>query len=166
MERFPDPKRWLFNDDDRKKYQDRFWQCPVRLVKNGIWATLWRTPGTKRGGGAVTSILPVLALHTWPEKEGATGGWTGPSYLSQRRIARLAGVDKDTVRTAIDRLVSLNIMQVKKQRRAKYEGGYKTLYRLNISLYPKGDEPYAKFPAALFYGGTWFMLPSAASRHM
>jgi hypothetical protein len=82
MRRVPDPKRWLFNDDDRQKYQESFWRCPVRLVADGTWAKLWRTPGTIRGGGAVTSVLPVLALHTWPEKEGATAGWTGPSYLS------------------------------------------------------------------------------------
>jgi hypothetical protein len=166
MRRFPDPKRWLFNEDDRMKYKDRYWRCPVRLVKNETWAKLWRTPGTIRGGGAITSVLPVLALHTWPEKEGAIATWTGPTYLSQRRIARLAGVNKETVAAAIKQLVSYKLMDVKKRPRAKREGGYKIDYRLNIALYPKGDEPYAQLPAAFFYGGTWFMLPSAASRHM
>ena len=166
MRRFPDPKRWLFNDADREKYRDRYWRCPVRLVKDGLWAALWRMPGTIRGGGAVTSVLPVLALHTWPEKEGAIAQWTGPSYLSQRRIARLAGVNKETVATAIDRLVSMKVMKVEKRPRGQYEGGYETHYRLHIALYPKGDEPYAQLPASLFYGGTWFMLPSAAGRHL
>jgi hypothetical protein len=114
----------------------------------------------------VTSVLPVLALHSWPEKEGAIGGWTGLSYLSQRRIARLAGVNKETVAAAVKQMVSLKLINVKKQPRAKYDGGYETHYRLNARLYPQGDEPYVELSASLFYGGTWFMLPSSASRHM
>jgi hypothetical protein len=166
MRRFADPKRWLFNDADREKYRERFWRCPVRLVKEGLWAQLWRTPGTTRGGGAVTSVLPVLALHTWPEKEGAVSGWTGPSYLSRRRIARLAGVNKETVAAAIHRLVSEELITVTRCPRAKYEGGYEIHYRLHTSLYPKGDEPYAQLPGTLFYGGIWYMLPSAAAPHL
>jgi hypothetical protein len=166
MGRFPDPKRWLFNDDDRKKYQESFWRCPVRLVADGTWAKLWRTPGTIRGGGAVTSVLPVLALHTWPEKDGATARWTGWTYLSRRRIARLAGVDKDTVTTAIKSLRAHPLLEIDKRPRAKYEGGYKTYYRLTTSLYPQGDERYAQIPGSLFSGGSWFMLPSPACRHL
>jgi hypothetical protein len=166
MRRFPDPKPWLFNAHDRKKYQESFWRCPVRLVNDGTWAKLWRTPGTIRGGGAVTSVLPVLALHTWPEKEGATAGWTGWTYLSRRRIAILAGVDKDTATTAITRLRALGLLEIDKRPRAKYEGGYKTDYRLATSLYPQGDERYAQIPGMLFYGGSWFMLPSPACRHL
>jgi hypothetical protein len=138
----------------------------VRLVADGTWAKLWRTPGTIRGGGAVTSVLPVLALHTWPEKDGATAGWTGWTYLSWRRIARLAGMDKDTVTTAITRLRADRLLEIDKRPRAKYEGGYKTYYRLATALYPQGDERYAQIPGSLFYGGAWFMLPSPACRHL
>jgi hypothetical protein len=101
-----------------------------------------------------------------PEKEGAMAGWTGPSYVSQRRIARLAGVNKATVAAAIKQLVSRKLIHVERRPRPKYKGGYNTYYRLDVGLYPQGDEPYAQLPARLFYGGTWFMLPSLASRHL
>jgi hypothetical protein len=38
--------------------------------------------------------------------------------------------------------------------------------RLAASLYPHGQEPYATIQANLFYGGTWFLLPSPACRHL
>jgi hypothetical protein len=138
----------------------------VRLVKEGFLAKLWRAANTTRGGGAVASVLPVLALHTWPEKQEATDGWTGWSYLSRRRVARLTGVNKGTTTAAFRQLVSAGLMQMERCPRAKYEGGYKTYYHLTASLYPQDDEPYATIPARLFYGGTWFFLPSPACRHL
>jgi hypothetical protein len=30
--RYPEPQKWLFNDDDRRRYAGVFWQCPVRLA--------------------------------------------------------------------------------------------------------------------------------------
>ncbi|HEY0024437.1 MAG TPA: hypothetical protein VGB24_16100 [Longimicrobium sp.] len=72
----PPPKQWLFNEDDRKRHGGRYWRCPVRLVKDSsrLWAQLWREDGTTRGGGAVTSVLPILAYHAWPEMKKAEPG--------------------------------------------------------------------------------------------
>src|SRR4029450_2198702 len=58
------------------------------------------------------------------------------------------------------------LMAMEPRARGKYEGGYKTYYALATSLYPQGDEAYAAIAANLFYGGTWFMLPSPACRHL
>lgn len=164
------PKQWLYNEDDRRRHADRYWRCPVRLVKDSsrLWARLWRENGTVRGGGAVTSILPVLATHVWPESmKGAEPGWTGWACLSRRRIARLAGLNKDTVSQAFNRLVALGLMQSRREPREKYLGGYRTWYRLSASLYPTDrDDPYAEIPSSLFYGGAWGILPSAAARHL
>jgi hypothetical protein len=114
----------------------------------------------------VTSLLPVLALHTWPDQSGADAGWTAWSYLSRRRLAALAGLNKDSVKVACQRLVSLNLMKMERRPRERHDGGYKTYYRLATTLYPQGDESYAVMPGNLFYGGSWAMLPSAASRHL
>lgn len=160
------PTIWTFNEVDRQAYMGRFWRCPTRLVTEGLWATLWRSPGTTRGGGIVTSLLPVLALHTWPQQNGAVTGWTGWTYLSQRRLATLAGINKDGVTPACRRLVALKHLELERRPRARHEGGYKTYYRLATALYPEAAEPYAAMPGNLFYGGTWALLPSAAVRHL
>jgi hypothetical protein len=172
-----DPKRYLFSDEDRARYQKRFWRMPRRLVTQGMWARLWRAEGTKRGGGVVTSVLPVLALHTFEGKKNMDGdnagtasepGWTGWTYLSRRRIARLAGVDKDAATRAMRRLASLDLLQIRRVPRAKYEGGYQTYYRLAAELYPavEGEDPYAEISGSLIYGGAWSVLPTAAARHV
>jgi hypothetical protein len=163
---YQDLKRWKFNEVDRKTYLNQFWHCPARLVKSEMWANLWRTRGTTRGGGAVSCILPVLALHISPDENDAADNWTRWAYLSRRRVAALAGVNKDTVTDACKRLVDAKLAEMKRWPRAKHEGGYKMYYRLATSLYPQDNEPYAKIPAHLFYGGTWFLLPSPAYRHM
>jgi hypothetical protein len=164
--RYPDPQDWRFNDEDYQTYRERYWRCPVRLVREGFWAKHWRMPHTIRGGGAVTCLLPVLACHTWSQSHDVTNGWTGWTYLSRRRMARLAGLNKDTATNTLQQLVTLGLLELEPRPRAKYEGGYKTYYRLATVLYPQGDEPYATIPASLFYGGMWFILPSPACRHL
>lgn len=160
------PRVWMFNKADRQAYADRFWRLPTWVVTAGLLAKLWREPGTKRGGGTVTSVLPILALHVWPEQQGAAAGWTGWAHLSQRRLAALAGLNKDSVGTACRRLVALRLMETTPRPRAGHEGGYATYYRLATTLYPKADQPYAVFPGNLLYGGTWAMLPSPAYRQL
>src|SRR4051794_13095642 len=92
----PAPRLYEFNEADRDAFRDRFWRCPVRLVQDGTWAALWTGNGRRRrGGGAAGALLPVLAIHAWPTHEGSVPGWTGPVVLSYRRLARLAGLDKD-----------------------------------------------------------------------
>jgi hypothetical protein len=117
-------------------------------------------------GGAITSVLPVLALHTWPGQEGAVRGWTGWTYLSRRRVAMLAGLNKDSVGVAYRHLVALKLMELDRRPRERHQGGVMTYYRLATSLYPEADEPYALMPGTLIYGGVWAMLPSPAFRHL
>jgi hypothetical protein len=130
------PTVWQFNAADRQRNAPRYWRCPARVVTAGLWAKLWRDSGTTRGGGIVTSLLPVLALHTWPDQSGAEIGWTGWSYLSRRRLAALAGITMDSVAAAYQRLVTLNLMELERRSRARHEGGYKTFFRLAATLYP------------------------------
>jgi hypothetical protein len=163
---YRDPNRWKFTETDRKRSLDRYWRCPVRIVTDGMWADLWRVEGTIRGGGATTSVLSVLALHSTPDETDAAAGWTPWTYLSRRRVAALAGVHKDTATSAINRLVIAGLADTERRSRGQHEGGYMTFYRLAASLYPRRDEPYADIPAHLFYGGTWFLLPSPACRHL
>jgi hypothetical protein len=160
------PSIWEFNEVDRQAYARWYWRFPTRLVTAGLLAELWREPGTRRGRGVVTSLLPVLALHTWPGQSGAETGWTGLTYVSRRRLATLAGINKDSVTAASHRLRELNLMTLERRPRERHEGGYKLYYRLSTRLYPQADEPYAVVPGNLVYGGTWAMLPNAAFRHL
>jgi hypothetical protein len=160
------PRIWVFNEADQEAYAGWYWRCPTRLATGGLLAELWRAPRTRRGGGTVTSVLPVLALHAWPGQAGAEAGWTGWKYLSQRRVATLAGLNKDSVAMAYRRLVARKLMELDQRPRTKYEGGRKTYYRLAAALYPREGEPYAVLPGNLLYGGTWALLPTAAMRHL
>lgn len=169
------PRDWLFNAADRETYGDSFWSCPTRLVTDGLWAELWRASETCRGGGAVSSVLPVLALHTWTGKRYLAGtdgdkavGWTTYNHLSYRRVARLAGLTTDTVGAAFARLAALKLLQ---RRRvpppARFGGPARQEYRLAETLYPSGDDDrWAKLPGNLFYGALWAMLPTASARHL
>src|SRR5215510_10035112 len=96
---------WVFNEADRQTYADRFWRLPTRLVTEGLLAELWREAGTRRGGGIVTSLLPALALDTWPGQVGAEKEWTGPTHVPNQRLATLAGISRDSVTAACRRLV-------------------------------------------------------------
>jgi hypothetical protein len=75
---YQDPKRWRFNplDFDRAVRRDTegrlpSWYVPVRLVRDGAWAALWKSSKSSPGGGLVTSVLPVLATHVFPEYRGS-----------------------------------------------------------------------------------------------
>jgi hypothetical protein len=173
--RRPPPKPYRFTAEDRAKYNGRWWRAPHRLAEDGTLARLWREEGTTRGGGTASAVLPVLALHTWPGKESAHAkaaglddepGWTGWTFLSRRRIARLAGVDKDTATAALRRLQGARLLDVRRVPRAKYEGGFRSYYRLSARLYPGPTEEYAALPGRLIYSGAWSMLPTNAARHV
>jgi hypothetical protein len=170
------PQVWLFNDQDREKYSGMWWSCPTRLVTDGSWAKVWREEETRRGGGTISSVLPVLCLHTWPGKtqgadnsgEDAASIWTAWTHLSYRRIARLSGVNTETVGKVFRRLAGLEWLQ---QRRvpppAHYGGPLRKEYRLRRSLYSDGDgKPFIQVFGNLFYGGAWYMLPTPASRQL
>jgi hypothetical protein len=170
------PRDWLFNAADRETYGDSFWRCPTRLVTDGPWAELWRESATCRGGGAVSSLLPVLALHTWTDKrylgpaptEEKVPGWTTYMHLSYRRIARLAGITPESVVGAFTRLEALHLLQ---RRRVppppRYGGPERQEYRLAETLYTSSeDDRWAKLPGNLFYGALWAMLPTPSARHL
>jgi hypothetical protein len=169
------PRDWLFSDGDRDAHADRFWGCPRRLVTDGLWAELWRDSETCRGGGLVTSLLPVLALHTWTGKrylslapEARAPGWTTYIHLSHRRIARLAGMNKDSVGSAVARLETRGLLQRRQVAPPpRFGGPPRQEYRLAETLYAMGeDDRWAKLPGNLFYGALWCMLPTPSARHL
>ena len=170
------PTDWRFSDPERDKYSKRHWQCPVRLIVNadgspGVWASLWRDTGTLRGGGGIASVLPVLALHTWPGKTlGADPGeraWTAWTYLSFRRIGRLAGTGKHTVGQVLRSLEARGLLQLRRTPPPEGWGGPGRLeYRLSVSLYRQGDAEYVTLPGMLFYGGHWNLLPLPSARQL
>ena len=182
------PKEYRFNPADQKKLEHKYWRAPRRLVIGGmdeegrelpgVWARLWRAEGTTRGGGSATSLLPVLAIHSWPGKPNLDGGpghgsppepgWTGWTLLGRRRMARLAGLNKDTIRGALAQLADAGLLQTRRRPRARHEGGYNTSFRLALEVFPdpEKDEQFATIPAELFYGGGWSFLPTNAARHL
>lgn len=159
------PQQWRFNDGDRAQFASRFWKCPVRLVESRQWATMWRAPGTVRGGGMATSILPILAVHAYELSPG--GQWTEWHKLSHRRIATLAGINKESVSTAFQHLEAHGVLERRKVVPKRGVGGMpEQQYRLSRQLFPDAEERFVQIGANLFYGGTWSLLPSAAARHM
>ncbi|MDQ3555885.1 MAG: hypothetical protein M3409_03785 [Gemmatimonadota bacterium] len=161
------PEPYVFSEADQTRFANSFWRCPVRLVTGGRWAALWRRAGTVRGGGAASSLLPVLALHGMPEAGPGGKGWTQWFYLSRRRIARLAGLDKDTATAAISQLLGAGLVQVESRLHERDRmRGHLVYYRLSAGLYPVGGERFTTITGAMVYGGTWSLLPTSACRHL
>lgn len=161
------PKEYWFNQAHQQGFADQFWLCPVRLVTDGTWARLWRTEGTKRGGGVASSILPVLAVHVFPGRGEDTKTWTEWCYLSRRRIARLAGLDKSTVREGLRALEAAGLLQLRYDLHPEPERkGFRTKFRLSTRIYPQAGEEKVTLRATLIYGGTWSLLPTSGCRHL
>lgn len=164
------PQEWLFNEADRTDFATRFWKIPVHLVEGGTWAALWREFGTTRGGGTVTSLLPLLALHTFPtdQRPEASAGFTPWGYVSHRRLARLAGINKSSVGPALKRLEKAGFAKLRQVPAPKHAGGRpRHEYALSLDLFPRGQgERYAEIGGSLFYAGAWSILPSSAARHL
>jgi hypothetical protein len=153
----------VWTEPDRERLSGRSWQCPRRLVESGTWARLW-TAGTSRG--AATSILPVLTLHSWPKRGGKATGWSEWAYIGRRRLAGLAGIDPKTATLGIRGLRSMGLMETRIEPQPGGRGGMRTCYRLSADLYARSGEGYAEIPGMLVGGGTWALLPNAATRHM
>lgn len=163
----PAPRPYDFNEPDRAAFRTRFWRCPVRLVKDGTWARLWTGNGRRgRGGGAAGALLPVLAVHGWREQKGSVPGWSGSVALSYRRLARLAGLDKDTVTTAVGHLVEAGLIRVQREPIGHDDPRVVARFRVAARVYPADGERYVSFAAAFVYGGGWSRLPGAAARHL
>lgn len=163
----PAPRAYDISAADRDAFRTRFWRCPVRLVADGTWSALWAGgDGRKRGGGGAGALLPVLALHVWPGQPGDTPGWTGSVVLSYRRLARLAGLDKDTVGGALGQLAALGLVAVEVRQIAEGDVRKVASVRVSVRAYAAPGERHVVFPAAFVYGGGWSRLPGAAERHL
>lgn len=167
------PRSWLFNQHDLDEHQKTHWQCPIRLAQSvdgapSVFAALWREAGTIRGGGAVASVLPVLALHTWIGKTFGghdEPGWTSWQHLSCRRVARLSGTSTDAVTAVMRRLRDAKLLQSRTvPPPAHYGGPPRQEYRLASLLYRQGEEPFVTFTGELFYAGHWAVFPTPAMR--
>lgn len=161
------PREYEFNEADRAAFRTRFWRCPVRLVEDGTWAALWTAGGRrKRGGGAAGALLPVLALHAWPEQDGAVPGWTGTASLPYRRLAHLAGLDKDTVATALEELAQLGLVRMWVEHIAEGDVRRRAAMRIAVRAFASDGERHVRFPGSFVYGGGWSRLLGTAERHL
>lgn len=168
-----EPSEYLFSEEDIKKFSERYYRLPCRIVTDRSWARLWREFG-KRGGGTMASVLPVLALSSYPDAPNIAGsdlpapdeGFTPWAYLPVRRIGKLAGIDKDTAQRAMRSLERLGWAQLRTVACRDSAGGRKVWYRLSRKLFPAAGEPYAMIPGQLIYSGTWMMLPTSKARHL
>jgi hypothetical protein len=160
------PTEYSFNEADRAKYGRIFWSVPVCAFRNGLLALLWSdTDGScRRRGGSATSILPILAIHNWwTMGDGKFTPWR--QTPSVRRLAKLAGIDKDSVRAGIRLLARLGLLESGPRVRLA-SGGVEVPYRLSARLFAQRREPFAQFPASMIYGGAWQALPRSAHRHV
>jgi hypothetical protein len=164
--KLPPPREWQFNERDFQRFEGRFWRCPLRLVHDGTWAGLWRPAERARGGGAAGSLLPVLALHAYPAQTRAEPGWTAWVPLSRRRMARLAGLDKDTATQALRALAALGLVEVEQRKKEEDDPRTATWLRIRADLYPADGEPYLVYPAEAAYSGFWARLPGEGFRHL
>lgn len=184
---------YQFSDADLSQFGPYQWACPTRLVRSGLWASLWRSnPRAIRGGGTTTAVLPLLALLTWPGKRvdeldehrkkfrmrkakalpNDNGqSWTPWACVPCREAAAICGVSKNGPGRALRHLEAAGLAQYHTEPRAPGEGGQLQFYRLHESLYAErqGDrytEPFALLPGRLFYGGVWSMLPDHSHRQL
>lgn len=167
------PQEFSFCEEDQRKHRSHFWRLPKRLAGDpqapGLLARIWRPDGTSRGGGAASSILPILAFHSFPGMGGAvseSSRWTPWRALPYRRTAMLAGVNKNTVTAGYAHLQDLGLLEAREAPLRGRGALFRSEYRLSRDLFPRGEEPYAVFPASLLFGGGWSVLPTPASRQL
>jgi hypothetical protein len=158
----------------------KHWRCPVALGLFGIGdclAAIWqRCP-------SASSVLPVLALGTWPGRRedalareeipppsGTTAAqWTTWAECGHAWIAERAGLSRKTVGVALHALEALGLVQLHQGPlpTAGAKGRSLTYYRLRVDvLYPRAGEPFTRVPEALITSGAWAALPSNAARHL
>jgi hypothetical protein len=160
----PVEHRWT--EADFEVYRQRFWRLPKEAVETGLLARIW-DDGSSRGFPTASSILPTLAFHAWLKEVGDE--WTPFVSLSVRRIAALAGVDKNSVtKVGLKRLEELALLETRLSHAHTRDGGNARLeYRLHRSLFPRGERAhYAQVTGNLICGGHLAMLPKASARHM
>lgn len=169
-----EPAEYFFNELDRDKYGEQHVRLTRELALN--WARLWREHGGTRGGGTITSLLPVLMLHSYPsettphyvpsELPPPNAAWTHWSYLSTRRLSKVAGLGKNAGWAAIGAMARMGLLEHQTIGCHK-KGGHKRWYRLSRALFGDGElKKYAKIAGHFLYSGTWSILPSPAARHL
>lgn len=129
------------------------------------------------GSGSPSSVLPVLALHTWPERGVARADhpdprpdWTPYVYLSRDRIAAVSGLSNNAVESALVQLELQGLLKRKPLWPAKRLGrGDRPLthYSLSATLFPRdAQDPWVKIPRRLLYAGHWASLHIGGCRHL
>ncbi len=82
-------------------------------------------------------------------------------------MARLSGLNKDSVRVALAGLAGEGLVEVEQRSgQDPRDPRRSTWLRLRTDLYATPGEPYVLFPAELAYGGFWAALPGEAARHL
>jgi DNA-binding MarR family transcriptional regulator len=144
---------------DWRTWRNKFWRCPVT---KSFFASL-RSLREKEGiGFAVYSVVPVLALSTWPDKKNAM--WTRRSKFSITRLAALSGVSAPTARRVIDALVEAGFLR-EERAVSDWSGRAVFCYRLRCETFYA--QPKAQFFALrghIVYGGWWALLPTHGAR--
>lgn len=137
----------------------------MRLIESGELSLLWPLGYECRGSGAISSILPILALHAWDKDR--TSRWTEWACVSQRRLALLGGISRSTVARAMRALEHYHALLETRQRpHPNFPGATVNSYRLRTTLYAKPRETFTRFWGGLFYGGWWRALPTPSARHL
>lgn len=153
-------KKYRWSNRDRRTWKRRFWRCPAtrplfELIRSG------HSGETKCR--AIASVLPVLAVSTWPV---GTAEWSRRATLSLVRIAALSGTSITTVRQVINYLKKTKILRSEliSQGPSKWRV---FSYRLHVpTCYAaKGDE-FVRIRAELFYGGWWAFMPTHSMRQL
>lgn len=146
-------KRPVFSEHDFQKYQKTFWAMPSAWgagVTEPLLAQLW-----KHGGEGAISVAPVLGLR-------ANTRQARNLYFSKQEIARLAGVNPDSVDRAQEALESLGLVRDTSVERSS--GTPTTVWHLEVGRWlPLGSNgrllPSAfRVAGSLIYGGTWSRL--------
>ncbi len=153
-------KKYRWSNRNRRTWKGRFWRCPLTtrlfdLIRSGH--------SSEKKCRAIASVLPVLAVSTWPDGEGE---WTRRATLSLIRIAALSGTSITTVRHVIKFLK--NAKTLRSELVSQKSGTWKVFsYRLHVpTCYaPKGEE-FVRIRAELFYGGWWALMPSHSVRQL
>jgi AraC-like DNA-binding protein len=153
-------KKYRWSNRDRRTWKRRFWRCPAtrplfELIRSGHTGE----PKCR----AIASVLPVLAVSTWPV---GTAEWTRRATLSLVRIAALSGTSITTVRHVIRFLKKTNTLQ--SELISQGPSNWKVFsYRLHVpTCYAAKDEQFVRISAELFYGGWWAFMPNHSMRQL
>ena len=155
-----DIRKYRWTNRDRRTWKRRFWRCPLTmplfdLIRSGHSAE----PKCR----AIASVLPVLAVSTWPV---GTAEWTRRATLSLVRIAALSGTSITTVRQVIKFLKKTKTLQ--SELISQGPSSWKVFsYRLHVpTCYAAKGEEFVRISAELFYGGWWAYMPTHSMRQL